>query len=115
MAVARDAARRRFLAPRIHDAPVRMGPAVAACPSAHGDHAVLGAHGRVQGQPAAPAHEGFSCTPPAYCGDNLVHEVGVSLTRIGGTPLRMDITRRLGDLGDIPGSRVVLGFRVELR
>ena len=87
---------------------------VAACPSAHGDHAVLGAHGRVQGQPAAPAHEGFSCTPPAYCGDNLVHEVGVSLTRIGGTPLRMDIARRLGDLGDIPGGRVVLGFGVEL-
>ena len=39
-AVARDAARRRFLAPRIHDAPVRMGPAVAACPPAYGRHAV---------------------------------------------------------------------------
>ena len=73
---------------------------------------LFGAHGRVRGQPAAPAHD---CMPPAYCGDNLVHEVGVSLTRIGGTPLRMDITRRLGDLGDIPGGRVVLGFGVELR
>ena len=28
-------------------------------------------------------------------------------------PLRMDVTRRLGDFGDIPGSRVVLGFGVE--
>ena len=72
---------------------------------------LFGAHGRVWGQPAAPAHD---CMPPAYCGDNLVHEVGVSLTRIGGTPLRMDITRRLGDLGDIPGGRVVVGFGVEL-
>ena len=52
--------------------------------------------------------------PPAYCGDNLLHEVGVSLTRIGGTPLRMDITRRLGDFGDIPGGRVVLGFGMGL-
>ena len=75
---------------------------------------LFGAHGRVRGQPAASGHEGFSCIPPGYCGDNFLHEVGVSLTRIGGTPLRMDITRRLGDFGDIPGSRVVVGFGVEL-
>ena len=74
----------------------------------------FGTHGGVRGQPATPVHEGFSCMPPAYCGDNLLHEVGVSLTRIGGTPLRMDITRRLGDFGDIPGGRVVLGFGMGL-
>ena len=73
--------------------------------------ALFGAHGRVRGQPAASAHD---CMPPAYCGDRSVHEVGVSLTRIGGAPLRMDITRRLGGFGDIAGGRVVLGFGVEL-
>ena len=51
---------------------------------------------------------------PGYCGDSSIHEVGVSLTRIGGTPLRMDVTRRLGGFGDIPGERVVVGFGVEL-
>lgn len=76
--------------------------------------ALFGAHGQVRGQPAASGHEGFSCMPPGYCGDNSVHEIGVSLTRIGGTPLRMDLTRRLGDFGDITGSRVVVGFGVEL-
>ncbi len=76
--------------------------------------ALFGAHGRVWGQPDAPGHEGFSCIPPGYCGDNSVHEVGVSLTRIGGTPLRLDITRRLGDSEEFSGSRVVVGFGVEL-
>ncbi len=73
--------------------------------------ALFGAHGRVRGQPAASAHD---CMLLTYCGDRSVHEVGVSLTRIGGAPLRMDIARRLGGFGEIPGGRVVLGFGVEL-
>ena len=73
--------------------------------------ALFGAHGRVRGQPAASAHD---CMPLTYCGDRSVHEVGVSLTRIGGAPFRMDIARRLGGFGEIPGGRVVLGFGVEL-
>ncbi len=72
--------------------------------------ALFGAHGRIEGLPASPVPEGFFCAFPAFCGDRSVHEIGVSLTRIGGTPLRLDIARRLGD----SGARVVAGFGVEL-
>ena len=83
---------------------------------------VLCTDGRCKGRGTLPS-SGTACHarsrrvflhPPGYCGDNVFHEIGVSLTRIGGTPLRMDLTRCLGDFGDIPGSRVVLGFGVEL-
>ena len=76
--------------------------------------ALFGAHGRIQGQPAAPDRDVFFCMPPGYCGNRSVHEIGVSLTRIAGTPLRLDIARRLGGSEDIPGSRVVVGVGVGL-
>ena len=44
--------------------------------------------------------------PSALCTDGLC--------KGRGTPPRMDITRRLGDFGDIPGGRVVLGFGMGL-
>ncbi len=76
--------------------------------------AAFGAHGRIAGLPAASRPEGFFCTLPPRCADQTVHEIGVSLTRIGGTPLRLDLARRLGGSEDFAGPRVVAGFGVEL-
>ena len=75
---------------------------------------LFGAHGRATGWPASSVSEGFFCTFPSYCEGRTVHEIGISLVRIGGAPLRMDVARRLAGFGDIPGSQIAVGFGVEL-
>ena len=67
-AVAGGAPRRCLLAPRLHDAPVRMGPAVAACPPAHGDYAVRGPRARPGTACRASVTKGFPASPRGIAG-----------------------------------------------